>query len=173
MSSYVPYIYYLLVFPSVDFKLTQQWSLKCRKKHAPPSEQTCREKTNNLAYRKSLSCWILILQLIARNAVIYTEYWEQWDWSVLERSVIPLWWILVSLFGVCCPPLRIFVLIWRWRAAKFDICSALMAIEQWGFFSVQLWQGTSVNNVHLRGPMALKPVAERLVVWLSLPVLTT
>ena len=34
-----------------------------------------------------------------------------------------------------------FSLIWRrhhcrWRAANFDLCSALMAIEQWGFFSV-------------------------------------
>ena len=46
-------------------------------------------KRHNLAFRKSLSCWILIWQLIARNAVIYTEYWEQWDWYVLERSVIP------------------------------------------------------------------------------------
>ena len=25
----------------------------------------------------------------------------------------------------------------RWRAANFDLCSALMAIEQWGFFSAR------------------------------------
>ena len=43
----------------------------------------------------------------------------------------------------------------RWRAANFDLCSALMAIEQWGFFSVShlLWHGSSVYNGHLRGPM--------------------
>ena len=41
----------------------------------------------------------------------------------------------------------------RWRAANFDLCSALMAIEQWGFFSVPhlLWHGASVYNGHLRG----------------------
>ena len=38
-------------------------------------------------------------------------------------------------------PLENFSLIWRrhhyrWRAANFDICSALMAIKQWGFISV-------------------------------------
>ena len=38
-------------------------------------------------------------------------------------------------------PLENFLLLWschhyRWRAANFDLCSAIMAIEQWGFFSV-------------------------------------
>ena len=43
-----------------------------------------------------------------------------------------------------------FSLIWRrhnywWKAANFDLCSALIAIEQWGFFSVPhlLWHGAS------------------------------
>ena len=56
-------------------------------------------------------------------------------------------------------PVENFSLIWRrhhyrWRAANFDLCSALMAIEQWGFFSVPhlLWHGTFVYNGHLRGP---------------------
>ena len=51
-----------------------------------------------------------------------------------------------------------FSLIWRrhlcrWRAANFDLWSALMAIEQWGFLSEShlLWQGSSVYNGHLRG----------------------
>ena len=85
-------------------------SLKCRKKHAPPSEQTCREKTNNLAYRRSLSCWILIWHLIARNAVIYTEYWETdpyWSgalypsggfWFLCLEFVVPHWEFF-HLFG--------------------------------------------------------------------------
>ena len=53
--------------------------------------------------------------------------------------------------------------IWRchlWRAANFDLCSAFMAIQQWGFFSKP--HGASVNNGHLW----------RLVDGLSLPVFT-
>ena len=33
---------------------------------------------------------------------------------------------------------------YRWRAANFDLCSALVAIEQWGFFTALpylLWHG--------------------------------
>ena len=60
------------------------------------------------------------------------------------------------------------------KAANFDICSVLMAIEQWEFFSVPhlLWHGPSVYTGHLRGPVTLTPIAERLAVELSLPVLT-
>ena len=63
---------------------------------------------------------------------------------------------------------------YRWRVAN-DLCLALMAIEQWGFFSVPhlLWHGTSVYNSHLRGPATLTPIAERLEVELSLLVITT
>ena len=52
---------------------------------------------------------------------------------------------------------------YRWRAAKFDLCSALMAIEQWGIFSVLylLCHGASVYNDHLQGPLTLIPVAEQ------------
>ena len=55
-------------------------------------------------------------------------------------------------------PLENFSLIWkrqhcRWRAAHFDLCLALMAIEQWGFFNVPhlLRQWPTVYNGHLRG----------------------
>ena len=53
----------------------------------------------------------------------------------------------------------------------FDLCSALMAIEQWVFFSVPhlLWHGASVYNGNLRGPVTLTAIAERLAVELSLP----
>ena len=55
-----------------------------------------------------------------------------------------------------------------------DLCSALMAIEQWGFFSVPhlLWHGASVYNGHLRRPATLTPIAERLAMELSLSVFT-
>ena len=56
-------------------------------------------------------------------------------------------------------PLENFSLIWRrhhyrWRAANFDLCSELMAIEQWGFFSVPhlLWHGSSIIMVIFEGP---------------------
>ena len=63
----------------------------------------------------------------------------------------------------------------RWRASNFDLCSALMALEQWGFFSMphQLWHGTFVCNDHLRDPVTLTPIAEHLTVGLSLPIFTT
>ena len=59
----------------------------------------------------------------------------------------------------------------RWRAANFDLCSALIAIEQWRFFSVPhlLWHGASVYNGHLRGPVTFTLIAERLAMELSLP----
>ena len=64
---------------------------------------------------------------------------------------------------------------YRWKAANFDLCSAPMAVEQWGFFSVShlLWHGASVYNGHPRGSVTLTTIAERLAVELSLPVFTT
>ena len=43
---------------------------------------------------------------------------------------------------------------YRWRAANSDICLALMAIEQWGFFSVSrlLWHGAFVTMVISEDP---------------------
>ena len=88
--------------------------------------------------------------------------------------------MFVWLFWAVFVPIVNLSLIWRrhhcgWRAANFDLCSALMFIEQWGFFSVphQLWLDASVYNGHLRGPVTLTPIAELFAVELSLPVLTT
>ena len=77
--------------------------------------------------------------------------------------------------------LKNFSLIWRhhdygrWWAANFDSCSALMAIKQWRFFSEShvhvLWYGAFVYNGDLRGLVIYTPVAERLVMGLSLHVL--
>ena len=68
-----------------------------------------------------------------------------------------------------------FLLIWRrhyyrWRAANFDLCSALMASEKWGFFNVPHlpWHGPILYNGHLRGTVTLTPVAKRLAVEPSL-----
>ena len=56
------------------------------------------------------------------------------------------------------------------KAANVDLCLALMSIELWGFFSVPrlLWHETSDLNGHLRGPVTLTPIAERLAMELSL-----
>ena len=55
----------------------------------------------------------------------------------------------------------------------FIVPLAHMAIEQLRFLSVPnlLWHGTSIFNGHLREPVTLTPIAERLAVELSLPVL--
>ena len=73
-----------------------------------------------------------------------------------------------------------FSLIWRrhhywWRATNFEICSTLMVIEQWEFFNMphQLWNGPTFYNGHLRGPVTITPVAKRLAVEMTLPVLMT
>ena len=86
-------------------------------------------------------------------------------------------WFVSLVFIV---QLENFSLIWRrhhcrWRAANFDLCSALMAIEQCGFFNVPhpLRHGPTVYNGHLRGPVTFTPVAERLAMKLSQPVFTT
>ena len=43
---------------------------------------------------------------------------------------------------------------YKWKAANFEQCSAPMASQQWGFFSVLhlLWHRTSVYDGPLRGP---------------------
>ena len=86
--------------------------------------------------------------------------------------------LFVFCFGFLIP-LEIFYFIWkrhhcRWRTAKFDLCSAFLAIKQWGLISLThlLWHGASVYNSHLWGPVTLTPIAERLEVDLSLPVFT-
>ena len=94
--------------------------------------------------------------------------WGKWD-SVLSK---------VFLF-VCVEfivPLENVSLIWRchhcrWWAANYDLRSALMGIEQRGFFNVTqlLWHWPTLNYGHLRS----SPVCERLAVKLSPPVFTT
>ena len=68
--------------------------------------------------------------------------------------------IEACLFGVFIP-IKNFSFIWRchhywWRAANFGLYTALMAIEQWGFFSVPhlLWHRASVCG-HLWGSTTL------------------
>ena len=69
-------------------------------------------------------------------------------------------------------PLENVLLIWRCHhyqlwAANFYLYSALIAIDQWGFFSVPnlRWHETSFYTGHLQGPVT--QVTERLAVELS------
>ena len=90
------------------------------------------------------------------------------QWDCFEVT----WWLRADLkrysdmflggFLEFIVPLENFSLIWRrhhcrWRAANFDLCSALMALEQWGFLSMPhlLWYGPTVYNGHLWGPVTL------------------
>ena len=61
------------------------------------------------------------------------------------------------------------------RLQKFHLCSAVMAIEQWGFFNVShlLWHGPIVYNGQLREPLTLTPIAKHWAEELVLPVLKT
>ena len=98
--------------------------------------------------------------------------WGRW-WCECPLAINKI--VALSLDHICfvclwfIVPLENFSLIWRrhhyrWRAANFDLCLAFMAVEQWGFFSVPhlLWHGASVYNGHLRGPVTLTSLAERL-----------
>ena len=93
--------------------------------------------------------------------------------------------VAICMFFVCLGfivPLDNFSLKWRhhhyrWRAANYDLCSALMAIEQWGFFSMPhlhlLWQGASVYNGHLLGSATHTPLPSSGAVELSRPDFAT
>ena len=87
----------------------------------------------------------------------------------MKRENIFVFFFVLGFFV----PLENFSLIWRrnrWRAANFDLCSALMAIDQWRLFSMPhlLWHGASVIIVISKDPWQTH-IAERLAVELSLP----
>ena len=96
----------------------------------------------------------------------------------LMNKIVKTFKILFVCLGLIVP-LENFSLIWRrrhylWWSANCHLFSALIAIEQWGFFSTPhlLWHRACVYNGHLRGPVTLTPIVER-AVELSLPVFTT
>ena len=72
---------------------------------------------------------------INKQTIFHMIWRHKWDFILCL--------LIVSLF-VCLwfyVPLKDFSLIWRrhhyrWMASNFDLCSGLMAIEQWGFINV-------------------------------------
>ena len=121
------------------------------------------------------------------------QHHKSWDSSVSTKIFVRIkpccfccffWWSFslqfVCLFGVYHPTQEFFTQMETSplpvKGCKFlYLCWALMAIEQWVFFSVPhlLWHRASVYNGHLQRPRTLTPIAERLAVELSLPVFTT
>ena len=104
--------------------------------------------------------------------IIFTEV----DWCnrqyicsflIVQKKMFVSFWV-TSLSRIFHP----YGDVTKWRVANYDLYSALMAIEQWGFLSVPhlLWHRASVCNGHLRGSMTLTPIAEPLAMELSLPV---
>ena len=90
-----------------------------------------------------------------------------WDSSLMFVCFVFFVWGFLAHWGF-------FSVLWRrhyhgWKAENVDLCSAPVAIEQWGFLSTPE-TGASVYNGQ-REPVTLAPVAERLAVELSLPVL--
>ena len=88
--------------------------------------------------------------------LVYILFNTNWFYLISNISTLTAIFCLFVCLELTVP-LENFLLIWRrhhcrWRAANFDLCSALMAIEQWGFFSVPhlLWHGASVYNGHFR-----------------------
>ena len=111
--------------------------------------------------------------------VCRTSWMLQIQEKIGQVNLLQMAICLFVYFGLFVP-LENLLLIWRshhyrWSATNFDLCSALMPIEQWGFFSMPhlLWHGASIYNGHHRGPVTLKPIAERWAGELSLPIFTT
>ena len=123
--------------------------------------------------------WLGIKPRPARQTLFQLATAAVWDpeHEHCNTSVPRVWQIGFALdncfFFLCLGffvSLEYFLLIWRrhhdrWRAANFDQCSALMAIEQWGFLSVPhlLWHRASEYNHHLRGPVTITRIAECLI----------
>ena len=96
------------------------------------------------------SMWLTSLPHVHHSQMFFLIIWSQNSFIIKKSSN---WWSIYKKF-VCLEifvPLKIFSLTWKrhhcqWRTANFDLCSTLMAIEQWWFFSVPhlLWHGPSV-----------------------------
>ena len=108
------------------------------------------------AFIGSLKFLIYLAQscLVILYSVPFCFYLLLSDHFLLLTQIVSLtfvrlpWCLLFVCLFVCLfiIQLKNFSLIWRrhhyqWRAANFDLCSAHMAIKQWGFFSVPhlLW----------------------------------
>ena len=124
--------------------------------------QTYHPKHNNLSKHIMINTYSKLIYCTSQS--FYVSFWNQYlihmmmspflthysfnaimSFNCFTSTVSRVWsHSFLSVFV----PLENFSLMWRrhhyrWRAAHFDLYSALMAIEQWGFFSVPhlLWHG--------------------------------
>ena len=123
--------------------------------------------TENVIARLNF-CWTGYMDLLLSALYIRDE-------GISQEEFEGSFCLFVCLEGGGVRPTRQFFTIVGERLQKFHLCSAVMAIEQWGFFNVShlLWHGPTVYNGHLRGPLTLTPIAKRWAEELVLPVLTT
>ena len=111
------------------------------------------------------TCWLygdwMVTVKVLFSRISFTI---QWPFSQLNGRHISV--TFQTIFYFVCVDFIVqfenFSLLWkrhhcRWRAANLDLCSALMALEQWEFFNVphQLWHGPTLYDGHLRGPVTL------------------
>ena len=112
---------------------------------------------------KHLDPFISFLLTLKLRELSQTDRKKIREISVVKA--IPFTYLFVCLFGV-----YLFHPYGNITSANFDLCSALMAILRVPHL---LWHGAFVYNGHLRGPVTLTLIAERLAVELWLPVFTT
>ena len=106
-------------------------------------------------FKKPITCTIVLWMI---------KTWKIYKNVKFVLDSLPFFSVLTDNLYVFClfclifveffVPLENFSLIWRchlcrWRAANFNLSSALVAIEHWGFFSLPylLWHGASVKMV--------------------------
>ena len=84
--------------------------------------------------------------------------------------VLPIYKVFIRHLNIECFESTVPAIFRFYAPTFFYLSSALMAIDQWGFFHVPhlLWHGPTLMIV-----ISEDPVAERLAVELSLPVYTT
>ena len=117
----------------------------------------------------------LLIKLCFLDKILCNFFYQRFNQHLKNTFIVRCFFclcefiVLLENFSIICRRHD-----YRWRAENFYLCSALMVIEQWGFFNVPhlLWYGPTLYNGHLRGPVTLTPVADRLAVELSLPVFT-
>ena len=87
------------------------------------------------------------------------------------HSTLPLAFLCLQFFV----PFESFPLTWRRHYCPWRAANVLSMLGTYGYRAVPqlLGHGESVYNGHFRGPVTLTPIAERLAVELSLPVLMT
>ena len=90
------------------------------------------------------------------------------DWQISLRKALAKEKYFLNRICLFYVPLNITITGERLQVLTY---ARYLAIEQWGFYCVPHppWHGSSVYNGHLRGPVTLAPVVERLTVTTEPP----